>query len=351
MDPNHPQHPSYQPYHIPVTPITNPPVPYPQHVPTSVPNNKPSHQEHDHLTQNEAPQPQIEPDAEPNAKLDSNQHETDNSQLDPANIRESDLKVTETDHEEVEVKEEEGDGPPFDPITLIPYLQEVLNSLELSCTVMDNWLVFNKKSFDLYVDSEPHIGVSFLLNVETGQWLLRTLGKTKEKGRCTSTEGISQALLECFEGTTVCRGLPAGSSRRPVTSEDGFLALEYPYSRRLSPKCLLLFRGSSAVEGICQKCHLYCQMTGNSLLLAEVRESVAKNSREAVKSLEGDDVKYSVKKSGDPSSDDEGLEEDENEGFGGDWDDSDFDPSEAREAKQGKTAELILVGAEQASKL
>ena len=60
------------------------------------------------------------------------------------------------------------------------------------------WLVINRAKFDLYHLDEPHHSIVLLSNVSTGEFVLRILGVTRERGYVSSWDEFQSLCINRF---------------------------------------------------------------------------------------------------------------------------------------------------------
>ena len=57
------------------------------------------------------------------------------------------------------------------------------------------WLVINRAKFDLYHLDEPHHSIVLFSNVSTGEFVLRVLGVTRERGYVSSWDEFQSLCI------------------------------------------------------------------------------------------------------------------------------------------------------------
>ena len=58
----------------------------------------------------------------------------------------------------------------------------ILNEKELFRLYSGKWVLFMRRNFDCFVDGEPYLALSFLLHLESGQFVSRVWNKTISTG-------------------------------------------------------------------------------------------------------------------------------------------------------------------------
>lgn len=113
-------------------------------------------------------------------------------------------------------------------------------SLNLHRLVIQNWIVFQRNTFD-YIDEQgdPYISQMFLIEISTGRYIHRAQGHKVDHGITLDINILVHKLSEVFCESRACQGFPIcdvadGHSVSKV--------LEYPYQRRVSQNCQFIFQ-------------------------------------------------------------------------------------------------------------
>ena len=173
----------------------------------------------------------------------------------------------------VEVKLEDANNSPCDDVddevvkheqrvlpiqdTLQMFTDSRLAPLELNPVQVENWLVIQRRRFDLRLYEEPFHAIRVLVDLDSGKFVHRIWGRTRENGHLSGIEDLIALLWSVFHQTVACLGFPHSSSFNSST-----IQLEHPVSRQVSRDCLFTYQIDSGGEnhnesagiGLCANC-------------------------------------------------------------------------------------------------
>ena len=121
----------------------------------------------------------------------------------------------------------------FSIVEVITAIQKVLDSQDLFYRQIDKWLLITRKGFDCFINDEPHHAITFLLDLDTGQYLIRVWSKTLLTGFIQNPECIHDKILDTFQGNAPCTGV----LQEEQAISESVLFNEFPFSRMISTKC------------------------------------------------------------------------------------------------------------------
>ncbi|XP_059093699.1 zinc finger protein 62 homolog [Tigriopus californicus] len=125
-------------------------------------------------------------------------------------------------------------------VQLMDRLQSSEKSLNLLHLVVQNWIVFQRDTFDVFDDyGDPFTTQTFLIEVSTGEYIHRAQGSKVDCGATLDPEILYSKLSEAFLDYKVCHGFPLKAKSGQGT--DMFIQ-EFPYRRRIAKKCRYLFK-------------------------------------------------------------------------------------------------------------
>ena len=121
------------------------------------------------------------------------------------------------------------------------------------CT--QNWVLFMKKDFDCFVNGEPYLALSFLLHLDTGQFMSRVWNRTVTAGFLKNVKGIEYRLKSFFGGKVPCIGLisESGNSEK-IEVTDSYIVSCMPFKRKISIDCQFLGNKTEGGEWLCEPC-------------------------------------------------------------------------------------------------
>ncbi|TRY63881.1 hypothetical protein TCAL_12903 [Tigriopus californicus] len=122
---------------------------------------------------------------------------------------------------------------------LVEKLEAPTESLNLLHLVVQNWIIFQRNTFDfLDEDGDPYISQVFLIEISTGRYIHRAQGQKVDFGTTQDLDLLECKLTEVFRGTKPCQGFPI---RDVADQAKTTRVLDYPYKRRVSKSCQFLF--------------------------------------------------------------------------------------------------------------
>ena len=154
-------------------------------------------------------------------------------------VASQDFKNENIKHEDVEMRKDlnltsNHQQVRFSYSDVISAIHDTLETEHLLQLHIDGWVVFLRKHFDCTVGGMPFQAMSFLLNLETGQYLARIWSKTIEQGAVTSYQDICEKLVDAFRGIVPCLGF---ETLEKSASKKKYLKTDFPYTRYISKSC------------------------------------------------------------------------------------------------------------------
>ena len=146
------------------------------------------------------------------------------------------------------IKSEETIEKSFDPLMTNSSnelsLCSVSNLLETSCSGLslcliqvEDYLVVQRKHFDLKVFGEPFRAIQLLVKLETWTYLVKTFGSKSGSGQVSSLKELHTLCYKIFDKTVPCAGVCdfiSGSSCH-------FVGSSFPHLRMVSENCSKLY--------------------------------------------------------------------------------------------------------------
>ena len=169
----------------------------------------------------------------------------------------------------VEVDEVSEDMEQFSIIEVISAIQNVLDLQDLFYRQIDKWLLITRKGFDCFINEEPHHAIMFLLDLDTGQYMIRVWSKTLLTGYLADPDCISDKILETFKQCVPCTGV----LQEEHENTESVLFNEFPFSRMISTKCSYITKVERdfVVENqfLCKPCQSAASQEPNGSAAAE----------------------------------------------------------------------------------
>ncbi|XP_059094187.1 zinc finger protein 184-like [Tigriopus californicus] len=123
---------------------------------------------------------------------------------------------------------------------LLQKLESPEKSLHLLHLVVQNWIVFQRDSFDFFDENgDPFTTQLFLIEISTGKYIHRAQGFKVDFGATLDPEILYSKLTEAFVDSKVCQGFPVNSH---LETENNTCIQEFPYKRSVAQKCQYLFK-------------------------------------------------------------------------------------------------------------
>ncbi|TRY63639.1 hypothetical protein TCAL_12059 [Tigriopus californicus] len=118
---------------------------------------------------------------------------------------------------------------------LLERLNRPDRSLNLLHLVIQNWLVFQRSTFDYFdVDGDPYTSQVFLIETSTGRYIHRAQGQKIDFGATLDLDFLESKLIEVFQCTQACQGFPLADV---FDNKETSKVLQYPYKRRVANGC------------------------------------------------------------------------------------------------------------------
>ncbi|TRY62793.1 hypothetical protein TCAL_12065 [Tigriopus californicus] len=125
---------------------------------------------------------------------------------------------------------------------ILDKLQALPTPLNVFHLFIDNWMLFQRSSFDHFDDfGDPYISQIFLIEMSTGRYIHRSQGQTVDRGTSLDLEALASKLTQVFLGTQPCHGLPF---QNKALVSNTLNILEYPFRRYASEQCQFYFNVS-----------------------------------------------------------------------------------------------------------
>ncbi|XP_059093698.1 zinc finger protein 256-like [Tigriopus californicus] len=126
---------------------------------------------------------------------------------------------------------------------ILKKLSSLPQSLDILHHVIDNWILFQRKSFEHYDDTgDPYISQIFLIEISTGRYIHRSQGQKVDQGTSLDLDVLASKLAHVFNDTKPCRGFPL---QNDMDTSEFLMVLNYPYQRQASKECQFYFDVSS----------------------------------------------------------------------------------------------------------
>lgn len=124
--------------------------------------------------------------------------------------------------------------------SLLEKLDSPQKSLNLLHLVIQNWIVFQRNTFDAFdEDGDPYISQIFFIDVSTGRYVHRAQGQKVDVGTTLDVDFLETKLTQAFYGTKACMGFPI----LDVVDTNGTSKLvDYPHRRQVSTSCQYFFQ-------------------------------------------------------------------------------------------------------------
>ena len=133
--------------------------------------------------------------------------------------------------------------------------ETVLVSQGLFRIYTQNWVVFMRRDFDCFVSGEPHHAISFLLHLESGQFITRVWGKTIGSGFMSNLRGVVNRLTDLFVHKVPCIGLITSQpEQQPLEVTNNYIVSSMPYNRKFSLSCKFLAKKKDGSDWLCDSC-------------------------------------------------------------------------------------------------
>ena len=71
----------------------------------------------------------------------------------------------------------------------------VASSMGLAVVSVDAWMVVQRASFDLSLESEPYHAMQLMVNPSSRDYLVRIWGKTRSRGKVRSSYSVTNCLI------------------------------------------------------------------------------------------------------------------------------------------------------------
>ncbi|TRY62712.1 hypothetical protein TCAL_12904 [Tigriopus californicus] len=122
---------------------------------------------------------------------------------------------------------------------ILEHLESPQQSLNLHHLVIQNWIVFQRNTFD-YIDEEgdPFISQMFLIEASTGRYIHRAQGQKVDHGVTLDIGLLLSKLSDVFSASRACQGFPIHDVAIDMQTSK---VLDYPYKRRVSKDCQFVF--------------------------------------------------------------------------------------------------------------
>ena len=202
--------------------------------------------------------------------------------------------MMEIKHEELaaELQEEitTTQGPIFTHIDIITSTQAILVSEELFYRQIEDWISFTRKDFDCTVNGEPYQAVNFMINLESGQFIVRVWSRTIKTGFLGDSVSVRDKIQETFRGKVPCTGYFQEDQEQVAK----ILFSDFPYSRMLSSQCNFLTKlrpeSEESHRMLCKACRMVDDDSIDSAHGVPESENQSGEQPEIKKDLDEDDT-------------------------------------------------------------
>ena len=148
------------------------------------------------------------------------------------------------------------DGPLFNHVDIITSTQGILVSEELFYRQIEEWISFTRKDFDCHVNGEPYQAVNFLINLESGQFIVRVWSRTVKTGYLADPDSVRDKIQETFKGKVPSTGF----FQEDQEQVGKILFSDFPYSRMMSSQCNFLTKlkpeAQESHRMVCKACRV-----------------------------------------------------------------------------------------------
>ncbi|TRY64243.1 hypothetical protein TCAL_14331 [Tigriopus californicus] len=122
---------------------------------------------------------------------------------------------------------------------ILKKLTSLPQSLNILHNVIDNWILFQRNTFDHLDDTgDPYISQIFLIEISSGRYIHRSQGQKVDQGKTLDLDVLTSKLTHVFLGTKPCPGFPV---QHHMEQSDSVMILDYPYPRQASRECQFYF--------------------------------------------------------------------------------------------------------------
>ena len=141
-------------------------------------------------------------------------------------------------------------------------LANIAEDLEIAAIqVSPDWLLLQRKRFDVTLLDEPYHALQLLVQPKTGTFIQRIWGRTRLKGTVGKLEDLRSLCWDLFHKTIACLGF-FDIPDVPVFHNDDFDIVAFPVKRQISKNCLQVYKlpdSDPAVTellgvGMCSEC-------------------------------------------------------------------------------------------------
>ncbi|TRY63622.1 hypothetical protein TCAL_16588 [Tigriopus californicus] len=123
---------------------------------------------------------------------------------------------------------------------LVERLQTSQASFNLLHLVVQNWIVFQRDSFDIFDDyGDPFTTQVFLIEIYSGRYIHRAQGSKVDFGASLDVNVLFTKLTEAFVDFKVCQGFMVNADVGKPTNRR---LQEFPYERITAKKCQYLYK-------------------------------------------------------------------------------------------------------------
>lgn len=123
----------------------------------------------------------------------------------------------------------------------VSLLQEKFQTFDVVHTIVQNWVVFQRSTFDYFDENhEPFTSQIFLIEIDTGKYIHRTHGVRIDTGVTLDLDILAEKLKKAFVGTKICQGIPIQDEIKLNPKQ--VQRQEYPFPRLTSQDCIRLFQ-------------------------------------------------------------------------------------------------------------
>ncbi|TRY62791.1 hypothetical protein TCAL_12063, partial [Tigriopus californicus] len=118
---------------------------------------------------------------------------------------------------------------------------------QLAPLVIDNWILFQRKTFDHFDENgDPYISQVFLVEISTGRYIHRAQGHKVDQGTTLDPDVLENKLMHVFLSTKPCSGFPLSTEK---FLPESMTVIDYPYRREVSKECQFYVQGFKLEPG------------------------------------------------------------------------------------------------------
>lgn len=140
----------------------------------------------------------------------------------------------------------------FDSDVILSTLALTMDELALESTVIENWIVLQRKHFDFMLEDEPFRALSLLIDIRNGIYIHRLFGKNLEKKQIKDYNQIVKLVVDSFKCVVPCLGFNSAKLTTNIDTNSSPVS----QTRFFSKTCLKTFKSEVTMIGVgmCLEC-------------------------------------------------------------------------------------------------